>query len=93
MARRKPNGPRHSVTEKDGPTGPSFFASAPVIGHRGAARLAPENTLAGLRMAAALGANCVEFDVRLTKDGVPVLFHDDTMDRTTDGRGRLASLT
>lgn len=93
MARRKPKGTRHSVTEKDGPAGPSFFASAPVIGHRGAARLAPENTLAGLRAAAAAGVAGVEFDVRLTRDGVPVLFHDDTLERTTDGRGRLASLT
>lgn len=82
---------------KGGPSGPSFFASGfafpRVIGHRGAARHAPENTLAGLRMAASMGVACVEFDVRLTKDGVPVLFHDDTVERTTDGRGRLGALT
>lgn len=85
------------TSEKGGPSGPSFFASGfafpPVIGHRGAARHAPENTLAGLRVAASMGVACVEFDVRLTKDGVPVLFHDDTLERTTDGRGRLAALT
>jgi glycerophosphoryl diester phosphodiesterase len=63
----------------------------PVIGHRGAAALAPENTLAGLRAAAAAGAHWVEFDVKLTADGVAVLMHDDTLERTTDGRGKVAS--
>jgi glycerophosphoryl diester phosphodiesterase len=63
----------------------------PVIGHRGAAALAPENTLAGLRAAAAAGASWVEFDVKLTADGVAVLIHDDTLDRTTDGRGAVAA--
>jgi glycerophosphoryl diester phosphodiesterase len=61
-----------------------------VIGHRGAAAAAPENTLAGMRVAAAQGATWVEFDVRLSADGVPVLMHDDTLDRTTNGRGRVA---
>ncbi len=54
-----------------------------VMGHRGAAGLAPENTLAGLRAAAALGMTWVEFDVMLSGDGVPVLFHDDNLTRTT----------
>ncbi len=58
-----------------------------VIGHRGAAGLAPENTLAGLRRAAALGVGMVEVDVKLTRDGIPVLMHDDRLDRTTDGAG------
>ncbi len=58
-----------------------------VIGHRGAAGTAPENTLAGFREAAQLGARWVEFDVHLSADGVPVLMHDDTIDRTTDGEG------
>jgi len=95
MARppRRRKRPSPKTAEKDGPPGPSFFAGARVIGHRGAARHAPENTLAGLRAAAAMGVACVEFDVRLTRDGVPVLFHDDTVDRTTNGRGRLAALT
>ena len=64
-----------------------------VIGHRGAAAHAPENTLAGIRRAAALGASSVEFDVKLTADGRCILFHDDTLDRTTDGRGRVAATT
>ncbi len=64
-----------------------------VIGHRGAAGHAPENTLASLRRAAELGARWVEFDVALTRDGEPVLLHDETVDRTTDGKGRLAALS
>lgn len=63
----------------------------PVIGHRGAARRAPENTLAGLRRAKELGCAWVEFDVRLTADGAPVLCHDPTLDRTTDGHGLVSA--
>jgi len=62
-----------------------------VIGHRGAAARAPENTLAGLRRAKALGCAWVEFDVRLTGDGVPVLCHDPRLDRTTNGRGLVSA--
>jgi len=62
-----------------------------VIGHRGAAALAPENTLAGFRAAAAAGARWVEFDVKLSADGVAVLMHDATLERTTDGRGAVAA--
>jgi glycerophosphoryl diester phosphodiesterase len=64
-----------------------------VIGHRGAAGCAPENTLASLRRAKELGCRWVEFDVRLTADGHPVLLHDDRLDRTTDGRGRVSALS
>ena len=64
-----------------------------VIGHRGAATHAPENTLAGLQMAAQQGVTWVEFDVRLTKDGVPILMHDDDLERTTDGIGPVAGTT
>ena len=65
---------------------------ARVMGHRGAAGRAPENTLAGLRTAAALGMTWAEFDVMLTGDGVPVLFHDDNLKRTT-GRDALMAET
>lgn len=61
----------------------------PVIGHRGAAGHAPENTLAGFRHAARLGVAWVEFDVQLTADAVPVVIHDHTLDRTTDGYGQI----
>ncbi|MGE0714029.1 MAG: glycerophosphodiester phosphodiesterase [Alphaproteobacteria bacterium] len=62
-----------------------------VVGHRGAAASAPENTLAGLRRAHALGAGWVEVDAKLTADGVVVLMHDDTLDRTTTGTGAVAA--
>jgi len=61
-----------------------------VIGHRGLAGLAPENTLASFRAAAAHGLAMVEFDVRLSRDGVPLVLHDDTLDRTTNGTGPAA---
>lgn len=63
-----------------------------LIGHRGAKESAPENTLASIREAARQGARWVELDVMLTRDRVPVLIHDDTLDRTTSGRGPVADL-
>jgi glycerophosphoryl diester phosphodiesterase len=62
-----------------------------IIGHRGGGALAPENTLAGIRKAAAMGHGGVEFDVMLTSDGIPVLIHDETLDRTTNARGNVAA--
>ncbi|MBN8525919.1 MAG: glycerophosphodiester phosphodiesterase, partial [Planctomycetes bacterium] len=59
------------------------------IAHRGGSHLAPENTLPAYEQAAGLGHTCGECDVQLTADGVPVLLHDDTLERTTDGHGRL----
>lgn len=64
-----------------------------IIGHRGAAGYAPENTLEGIHTAADMGVDWVELDVKLTKDGVPVIFHDDTLDRTTNGSGPVAMAT
>ena len=61
-----------------------------IVAHRGGGLLAPENTLAGIRLARNLGFGGVEFDVKLTADGVPVLMHDDTLERTTDGSGTVA---
>lgn len=69
------------------------LAMPTIIGHRGAAAHAPENTLAALRRARDLGASWVEFDVRLTADGRCVLLHDDFLDRTTDGSGPVADAT
>jgi glycerophosphoryl diester phosphodiesterase len=60
-----------------------------VIGHRGAAGEAPENTLASFERALADGAAILESDVHLTRDGVPVLIHDDELSRCTDGGGRV----
>lgn len=65
----------------------------PVIGHRGAAAYAPENTLESIRTAAEMGVTWVEFDVKLTLDSIPILFHDDTLERTTNGSGPVAQHT
>ncbi len=64
-----------------------------IISHRGAAALAPENTLAAFRIAIAQGVDFVETDVQLTSDGVPMLMHDPTLDRTTNGHGPVATHT
>ncbi len=61
-----------------------------IIAHRGGGILAPENTLAGIREGHARGYGGVEFDVMLAREEVPVLMHDDTLERTTDGAGALA---
>ncbi len=68
-------------------SGPIIFA------HRGASKFAPENTLAAFRLAQRLGAPAIELDTMLTADGVPVVIHDDTIDRTTDGMGRVGNMT
>ena len=64
-----------------------------VIGHRGASAYAPENTFASFDLAIAQGADAIETDIRVTKDGVLVLLHDPTVDRTTNGHGAVADLT
>lgn len=64
-----------------------------VIGHRGAAAYAPENTLESILTAVEMGIKWVEVDVKLTKDSVPILFHDDDLDRTTNGHGPVANMT
>ncbi len=62
-----------------------------VISHRGAGGHAPENTLAGIRKAIEFGADAVEIDVRTSNEGVPVVIHDRTLDRTTDMQGSVHS--
>ena len=64
-----------------------------VIGHRGAAGLEPENTLRSVRRAILLGVDEVEIDIRVSKDGFPVVIHDETVNRTTDGHGYVKDLT
>jgi glycerophosphoryl diester phosphodiesterase len=63
------------------------------VGHRGAQADAPENTVAAFRAALTAGVDEIEFDVQLTSDGVPVVLHDATLDRTTDGHGPLRDHT
>ncbi|HJU15131.1 MAG TPA: glycerophosphodiester phosphodiesterase [Stellaceae bacterium] len=77
------------MSERDAP---SPAPLPPVIGHRGAAAHAPENTLAALSQARALGCRWVEFDVRLTADDELILLHDARLERTTDGNGKAAAL-
>lgn len=62
-------------------------------GHRGACGHAPENTLASVRKALALGVDGFEFDIHLSKDNQPVIIHDDTLNRTTNGRGEVSDYT
>jgi glycerophosphoryl diester phosphodiesterase len=64
-----------------------------VIGHRGNSSQAPENTLAAINQAFAIGCGMVEVDVHLSRDGVPMVIHDETVDRTTNGRGMVSQLT
>ena len=92
----------------DGLTGPRFVhqaatnagllegvqadARAQRAAHRGAGRLAPENTLASLRLGYSYGYRMAEIDVKLSADGVAFLLHDATLDRTTNGKGRADAL-
>jgi glycerophosphoryl diester phosphodiesterase len=69
------------------------MSSPLIIGHRGASAVAPENTMAAFREAIAAGSDGIEFDVRLTRDGVPVIIHDNTLRRTTGLPHRVADLT
>lgn len=64
-----------------------------VIGHRGASAYAPENTLVAFDKALALGCHYVEFDVMLSADGEPFVFHDETLKRTTNGQGEIGLVT
>lgn len=71
-----------------------FAAERPLVfAHRGGARRAPENTMAAFAHAVSLGVDGLECDVHLSRDGVPVVIHDPTVDRTTDGRGPVAAMT
>ncbi len=68
------------------------LAGRPVIAHRGASGYAPENTIAAFELAVAQEADAFELDVRLTADGVPIVIHDATLERTTDRVGSVSAL-
>ncbi|MQS13547.1 hypothetical protein F7Q99_15040 [Streptomyces kaniharaensis] len=74
-------------------TAPPLCGSPMVIGHRGSPQNAPENTMASFETALRQGADWLETDVQTTRDGVPVLMHDATVDRTTNGKGAIGDLT
>ncbi|MEZ8630566.1 glycerophosphoryl diester phosphodiesterase [Vibrio lentus] len=63
-----------------------------ITGHRGAASLAPENTLVSIEQAAKAGATWIEIDTQLSADGTPMVFHDKTVNRCTNGTGNIADL-
>jgi glycerophosphoryl diester phosphodiesterase len=74
---------------------PSVFRSSRplVFAHRGGAKMAPENTMVAFENGLSVGADGLELDVRLSRDGIPVVFHDPTLDRTTDRTGPVIGLT
>lgn len=72
------------------PPGPGRFH---IWAHRGYSAVAPENTLAAFRAAETAGADGIELDIQLSRDGIPVVLHDETVDRTTDGRGTASDFT
>ena len=71
----------------------SNFTLPRLIGHRGVKDLKPENTLESILKAFDLGLDCVEIDVKISKDNIPLLLHDDTLDRTTNGSGLVCDFT
>jgi len=64
-----------------------------IIGHRGASAYYPENTLLAIRKAIEMGADIIEVDIRLSRDRYPVVIHDETLDRTTNGKGPVSMYT
>lgn len=64
-----------------------------MVAHRGYSAFYPENTMTSFRQAVVAGVKCIELDVRQTKDNIPVVLHDSTVDRTTDGTGTISDLT
>jgi glycerophosphoryl diester phosphodiesterase len=86
--------PQRSIAPIDIPRLPFVTHERPLFfAHRGGAALAPENTLPAYENGLRYGADALELDIHNTRDGEIVVFHDDTLDRTTDGSGPLAALT
>lgn len=69
-----------------------MFVADKIIGHRGASAYAPENTLAAFDKAFSLGCRVIEFDVMCTADGEPFIIHDDSLKRTTNGKGEVGQV-
>jgi glycerophosphoryl diester phosphodiesterase len=91
--KQKAESGRQTATGSDLPSAFRLPLSVLIIGHRGAAAVAPENTLPSFERALADGADGIEFDVRLASDGVPVVIHDPTLRRTALRRGRVSSFS
>ncbi|MBQ2256671.1 MAG: hypothetical protein II330_07380, partial [Clostridia bacterium] len=83
----------YSTLVEVAPTGHRYEQAIHSVAHRGFSSVAPENTLAAYRLAKQKGFTHVECDVAFTADGIPVLLHDATIDRTSDGSGKVTALT
>ncbi len=89
-----PEGPDPTILPKCEPADRPLLCGRQLnIAHRGGSKVAPENTLEAFANATAIGVDGLEFDVHATSDGVIVLMHDEDVDRTTDGSGRLKEMT
>ena len=85
-----------AVFSKRAPDHPYYSSELPyplVIAHQGGDGLWPGNTMYAFEHAAELGVDVLEMDLHITKDGVLVLMHDETVDRTTDGKGLIEEIT
>ncbi len=71
----------------------AFISNMFVIAHRGASAYAPENTLKAFHLAEEMGANAIELDVRLSRDGVPVVIHDPVVSRVSNANGKVSSFS
>ena len=89
--RQKAESGKQAATDSGLPSAFCLPPSVLIIGHRGAAAVAPENTLVSFERALAEGADGIEFDVRLAGDGVPIVIHDPTLRRTALRRGRVSA--
>ena len=87
------NGKLYGIADMDNVVENPKDANVMAIAHRGYSDIAPENTLPAYKLAKDKGYYYVECDVRFTSDGIPVILHDETIDRTSDGTGTLSSLT
>ena len=70
-----------------------LFPQPVIFAHRGASAYAPENTLAAFELAVQQGADAIELDVKLSADGHAIVMHDETLERTTGGQGRVKEMS
>lgn len=89
----KPSGPDFKSSQLHRKSAKTVDAMQQIIGHRGALAYAPENTLASFNKAYDLGCRFIEFDVMLSADGEPFIFHDNQLKRTTNGKGDIGLVT
>ncbi|MEX2284897.1 MAG: glycerophosphodiester phosphodiesterase family protein [Gemmatimonadota bacterium] len=92
IRRRRDRARRTSLSEEELPDTPAYWSEAgiEIIAHRGYSALAPENTVAAFELALEHGATALEFDLHSSFDGVPIVIHDATLERTTTGTGNVS---